>query len=300
MKVFYIECRDISTLFSLSVPDRKRKYGHFFLTLKKCWQTYKYFFSLPKMPKIVNLAISLKTWSLWSNSVTRQVTFKRTKIGVECQNWRYSALFMNSKCKRSSLRSQCWMRLFIWFFNYCGKKALVISVHTSNKEISRLPLTIVRLMRFFVFMNVRVKPYNIKYKLHLPPALNEERVSRVQKGKSKRSCRDLRYPGDSRGGASLGHHPVNCGDPKFASIFAVSSFTPKTIFSVNYTLGQNSHFFIKQIFLFQNINNLIWIFTVQLRKIFEFLREKSRFFLLSRVNSWILHSFGAKIQLFRF
>ena len=74
-------------------------------------------------------------------------------------------------------------------FKHRGKKALVISVHTSNKEISRLPLTIVRLMRFFVFMNVLVKPYNIKYKLHLPAALNEERVSRVQKREQKKLSR---------------------------------------------------------------------------------------------------------------
>ena len=29
----------------------------------------------------------LKTWSLCSNSVTRQVSFNRTKIGGKCQNW---------------------------------------------------------------------------------------------------------------------------------------------------------------------------------------------------------------------
>ena len=38
-------------------------------------------------------------------------------MGVKCQNWRYSAFFMNSKCKRSSLRSQSRMRLFLWISN---------------------------------------------------------------------------------------------------------------------------------------------------------------------------------------
>ena len=38
------------------------------------------------MPKIVNFDEFLKTWNLWSNSVTRQVRFNRTKIGKKCQN----------------------------------------------------------------------------------------------------------------------------------------------------------------------------------------------------------------------
>ena len=29
--------------------------------------------------------------------------------------WHFSWTFVHSKCKRSSLRSQCWMRLFLWF-----------------------------------------------------------------------------------------------------------------------------------------------------------------------------------------
>ena len=41
-----------------------------------------------KMPKMVNFGDFLRTWSLQSNSVTRQVTFKRTKIGRKCQNWK--------------------------------------------------------------------------------------------------------------------------------------------------------------------------------------------------------------------
>ena len=35
-------------------------------------------------------------------------------------NWQFLAFLINfshSKCKRSSLRSQCWMRLFLWFSN---------------------------------------------------------------------------------------------------------------------------------------------------------------------------------------
>ena len=31
--------------------------------------------------------------------------------------WHFQLTFVHSKCKRSSLRSQCWMRLFLWFSN---------------------------------------------------------------------------------------------------------------------------------------------------------------------------------------
>ena len=38
------------------------------------------------MPKIVHFGEFLKIWSLRSNSVTRQVSFDKTKIGGKCQN----------------------------------------------------------------------------------------------------------------------------------------------------------------------------------------------------------------------
>ena len=39
-----------------------------------------------KMPKMVHFGEFFKTWSLRSNSVTRQVSFNRTKSGEKCQN----------------------------------------------------------------------------------------------------------------------------------------------------------------------------------------------------------------------
>ena len=39
-----------------------------------------------KLPKMVHFGEFLKIWSLQSNSVTRQVSFNRTKIGGKCQN----------------------------------------------------------------------------------------------------------------------------------------------------------------------------------------------------------------------
>ena len=38
------------------------------------------------MPKIFHFVEFLKTWSLRSNSITRQVSFNRTKFGGKCQN----------------------------------------------------------------------------------------------------------------------------------------------------------------------------------------------------------------------
>ena len=35
--------------------------------------------------------------------------------------WHFYLSFVYSKCKRSSLRSQCWMRLFLWFSNTVQK-----------------------------------------------------------------------------------------------------------------------------------------------------------------------------------
>ena len=39
------------------------------------------------------------------------------KLAKMCHLWHFWLTFVHSKCKRSSLRSQCWMRLFLWFSN---------------------------------------------------------------------------------------------------------------------------------------------------------------------------------------
>ena len=39
------------------------------------------------------------------------------KIGEIARLWHFILTFVLSKCKRSSLHSQCWMRLFLWFSN---------------------------------------------------------------------------------------------------------------------------------------------------------------------------------------
>ena len=43
--------------------------------------------------------------------ITQNVSFEFLSFGI------FNELLVHSKCKRSSLRSQCWMRLFLWISN---------------------------------------------------------------------------------------------------------------------------------------------------------------------------------------
>ena len=43
--------------------------------------------------------------------------------------WHFQWTFVHSKCKRSSLLSQCWMRLFLWFSNTVLKYVRQIGYH---------------------------------------------------------------------------------------------------------------------------------------------------------------------------
>ena len=62
-----------------------KKY-HSTLQAKRATFTFWVDKSSLKMPNMVHFCEFLETWSLWSNSVTRQVSFNRTKIGGKCQN----------------------------------------------------------------------------------------------------------------------------------------------------------------------------------------------------------------------
>ena len=79
---------------------KSQKKYHSTLRAKRATFTFWVDESWLKMPKMVYFGEFLKTWSLRSNSVTRQVTFNRTKIGGKCQN-----------CKIQ-------MRHLGWFFKY--------------------------------------------------------------------------------------------------------------------------------------------------------------------------------------
>ena len=55
--------------------------------------------------------IDLSGNTIWPQASVFQ---KPTKMDIF---WRFWWTFVHWKCKRSSLRSQCWMRLFLWFSN---------------------------------------------------------------------------------------------------------------------------------------------------------------------------------------
>ena len=65
---------------------KSQKKSHSTLRAKRATFTFWVDKSWLKMPKMVHFGEFLKTWSLRSNSVTRQVSFNRTKISGTCQN----------------------------------------------------------------------------------------------------------------------------------------------------------------------------------------------------------------------
>ena len=65
---------------------KSQKKSHSTLQAKRATFSFWVDKSELKMPKMVHFGEFLKTWSLRSNSVTRQVSFNRTKIGGKCQN----------------------------------------------------------------------------------------------------------------------------------------------------------------------------------------------------------------------
>ena len=77
------------------------------LRAKRATYTFRVDKSSLKMPKMVHFGEFLKTWRLWSNSVTRHVTFNRTKIGGKCQN------------------TKTWNATFLVIFKHCGVRKCV-------------------------------------------------------------------------------------------------------------------------------------------------------------------------------
>ena len=69
-----------------TVFENHRKKSHSTLRAKRATFTFWVDKSSLKTPKMLNFGEVLKTRSLQSNSVTRQVTFNRTKNGGKCQN----------------------------------------------------------------------------------------------------------------------------------------------------------------------------------------------------------------------
>ena len=65
---------------------KSQKKSHSTLRAKRAKSTFWVDKSSLQMPKMVHFGEFLKTWSLRSNSVTRQVSFNMKKVGGKCQN----------------------------------------------------------------------------------------------------------------------------------------------------------------------------------------------------------------------
>ena len=66
--------------------------------------------------------LNIEFWNFPPIFVLLKVTYLATLFDSKIQVfqklfWHFKWIFGHSKCKRSSLRSQCWMRLFLWFSN---------------------------------------------------------------------------------------------------------------------------------------------------------------------------------------
>ena len=63
---------------------------------------------------MVHFGEFLKTWSLRSNSVTRQVSFNRTKIGGKCQNSNTTFWVKGLKVENGGKIQNGWLTLLHW------------------------------------------------------------------------------------------------------------------------------------------------------------------------------------------
>ena len=89
-----------------------------------------------KMPKMVNLGDLLKTWSLRSNSVTRQVKFNRTKIGEKCQNSKIQMRHFEWFSNNVTLAKDFW-RKKMWSYNVSSSNYLKKPGRFSFREWSK-------------------------------------------------------------------------------------------------------------------------------------------------------------------
>ena len=69
------------------------------------------FFILAFFTHFSTIKIDLSGNTVWTQASDFQKLAKIDDFG------HFYWTFVNSKCKRSSLRSQCWVRLFLWFSN---------------------------------------------------------------------------------------------------------------------------------------------------------------------------------------
>ena len=113
---------------------KSQKKSHSTLRAKRATFTFWVDKSWLKMPKMVHFDEFLKTWSLRSNSVTRQVSFNRTKIGGKCQNWKNANATFWVIFKQCVL--QALMRLlFCWLFAVFNGKSFDLYLLCSLSDL---------------------------------------------------------------------------------------------------------------------------------------------------------------------
>ena len=103
----YAQCSPLSNIHPTNGVWKSQKKSHSTLRAKRATFTFRVNKSWLKMSKMVHFGEFLKTWSLRSNSVTRQVSFNRTKIGGKCQNakirMRHFESFSNKRYTQKTL-----------------------------------------------------------------------------------------------------------------------------------------------------------------------------------------------------
>ena len=93
----------------------RKQYNYSFKTLRistgnsQCLKIYK-----NVSFRIFNFGIFLSDLLKLSCLVTQALGFRK----IAKKFWHFWWTFVHSKCKRSSLRSQCWRRLFLWFYKH--------------------------------------------------------------------------------------------------------------------------------------------------------------------------------------
>ena len=87
------------TMLTVKITEK----SHSTLRAKRATFTFWVDKSSLKVPKIVHFGEFLKTWSFRSNSVTRHVTFNRTKIGGKCQNSNATFWGIFKQCERGGI-----------------------------------------------------------------------------------------------------------------------------------------------------------------------------------------------------
>ena len=79
------------------------------------------------------------------------VSFRLPKLAIF---WYFWWIFGRSKCKRRSLRSQCWMRLFLWFSNIVRLPSFLYEKYALSSRLPTLWLRYKNLLEYYIVVKV--------------------------------------------------------------------------------------------------------------------------------------------------